>query len=708
MVLGGVSTFSKFAEIIRAMFTSKLGLIKTTEKATSVKIVVNTNLKKFTGCSDWAVVLKKIPIGILAKAVHATLSKFDIIKSIKIQLFILIEKDAVHVARSNMNKESWDTRCTAVCFDLAESLNAIMGTTPVLRSVNLHWSCLILAKCLKCKNFGHISLNYMAGEKSVSSGASTYRIFSNTDKSRLFIIYAKHLAPVAHPISFSGISWVKIVDESSFSLFLVYSSSAYSSSFLEMKPLSPVFLDLNVRFAVLECSLASLAKYIDQLVKRLNTSGPIVSQSSPECQPLIISSSQNQGANIVMSESLDVATRGETIAKVMIVNKFGGVCVFTSGLNSSYLGSGVVVVMNNFLARHVCKISEVLGWLLFIKLFFKNKLSVLILGLYTRASLIIHLFQADEINSLMARAVNESFFIVFGGNFNKNDSHRCTSFKKCLDLELVNSLVESLAVVVKIIDYVFVSSNLVSALVYYNILNVSKHFNTNHQTVSVSCEFKVSTAANAVMFSDEFVSSMVFSNLDSMWNIFKSFNSVFTKSSFRFHKLEILISRIVKTSCKKDFVRLISLMDHWASLDSDKALAVQVLLDSGSYYASKLAEFLRAQELNIKSAINRCIESFAFDKSHTIRSVLKYSFHKIELDYLVVGNKLILEPSLVKTKVNVIMEEWTRRYKVSLEYVFDSAFSDVMHSIDFNELFGVISDLPNDKAAGLFSIPNEL
>ncbi|KAG9297025.1 hypothetical protein G9A89_008611 [Geosiphon pyriformis] len=131
---GGASTFSKFSGIIRATFTSKSSLMKATNKAASVKILVNTNLKKSSGQSDWAVIIKEIPIRTSAKTVHAALSEFGVIKTIKIQLIglwqkavvefeqpdqadlvaakwsILIGKDAVCVARADSDKEAWDTR----------------------------------------------------------------------------------------------------------------------------------------------------------------------------------------------------------------------------------------------------------------------------------------------------------------------------------------------------------------------------------------------------------------------------------------------------------------------------------------------------------------------------------------------------------------------------------------------------------------------
>ncbi|KAG9306273.1 hypothetical protein G9A89_016177 [Geosiphon pyriformis] len=140
-----------------------------------------------------------------------------------------------------------------------------------------------------------------------------------------------------------------------------------------------------------------------------------------------------------------------------------------------------------------------------------------------------------------------------------------------------------------------------------------------------------------------------------------------------------------------------------------------------SYCSSKLLESRHTEEACIKVAINKRIESFESDKGYIIKSVLECSFHKVVLDHLVVNNKLVLEPSLVKFRVDEIMKDWTRKCRVvsdisnvwsyqyqSLEYVFDDVFSDMICSVGFDELFSVISDLPKGKAAGLFGILNEL
>ncbi|KAG9285565.1 hypothetical protein G9A89_006553 [Geosiphon pyriformis] len=239
-----------------------------------------------------------------------------------------------------------------------------------------------------------------------------------------------------------------------------------------------------------------------------------------------------------------------------LTNKFNGVWVFTSGLDSGSLGAGVLIIVNFFLAKHICKVSEVPGRLLSIKLFFKNKLSVSILGLYAGASSV-----AGEINFLIAKTINKSSFVILGSNFNENSSQKCASFKKCLELGLVNSLIGSLAIkmptwvnsrdVMKTIDYMFVSSNLVNSLVHHGVLDVSKYFDTDHQTVFMSVgldglldthlfslrkqankncwkfdvknaseakwlEFKNAMAANTTMFSGAFGVAVKFSDFGAM------------------------------------------------------------------------------------------------------------------------------------------------------------------------------------------------
>ncbi|KAG9304651.1 hypothetical protein G9A89_020215 [Geosiphon pyriformis] len=386
------------------------------------------------------------------------------------------------------------------------------------------------------------------------------------------------------------------------------------------------------------------------------------------------------------------------------------------------------------------------------ELLFKNNLSVSILGLYAGVSSVVWFSQAGEINFFIAKAVNKFFFIILSGDFNEDSAQKCASFKKCFDLSLVNFLRRSLFVkmltwtnsygVAKALDYILISLSLVNAVIDGSMAGVEDYFDTNHKVVSVSVglgglldiqlsllckqinknhwkfdvknadevkwgEFKDATAANTVMFLDEFGSARNFSDLDAIYN------KVFTKESFKLHNLEILVLKIVKTFHEMDFGWFKSLLRHWVSLDSDRASVVRDFMSFGaslnnvysvlygirrSYCAFKLAELLQTKELGIRSAIERRMENFVVNKSHTICSVLEHPFCKVVLDHLVSDNDLILDPVEVKSKVDGIIKGWIRK-KAMLKSVPDLCLDNLIH---------VIKDLPNSKAADLFGISNEL
>ncbi|KAG9299294.1 hypothetical protein G9A89_013942 [Geosiphon pyriformis] len=317
-----------------------------------------------------------------------------------------------------------------------------------------------------------MSLDCFVGEN-LLSGKPFHKALLDIDKSRLATIYAKCLASIARLVAFGRVScW----------------------------------------FAVLESSLTSLMRQISELAKKLNLLMLTVFQPSLGCQLLVISSLQDQVDDIVIGKSLNGTTGGKTAVILdssvfleikrlenMLEEFFALVLSLTARFDDSiladsgYLGVSVAMVIDNSLAKHICKIFEVFGWLISIKLFFKNKISVSILGIYTDAFLAVRFSQAGEINFMIAKAVNKSFFIVLSGNFNKDGSHKCTSFKKCLNLGLVNSLGGSSYVktptwanfrdVAKTIDFLFISLNLVNAVVDRNIFDIGEFFDTNHQTV---------------------------------------------------------------------------------------------------------------------------------------------------------------------------------------------------------------------------------
>ncbi|KAG9289066.1 hypothetical protein G9A89_004161 [Geosiphon pyriformis] len=117
---GGASTPSKF----------------TSKKAKNAKILVNTNLKKPTGHLDWAVVVKKIPVGTSVEAVRAALSEFGSVVSIKMQLVELWQKAVVKFAQLDQA----DLVATRWSILLRKNAHrALLYTLPMSTNVNNIW-----------------------------------------------------------------------------------------------------------------------------------------------------------------------------------------------------------------------------------------------------------------------------------------------------------------------------------------------------------------------------------------------------------------------------------------------------------------------------------------------------------------------------------------------------------------------------------------
>ncbi|KAG9285026.1 hypothetical protein G9A89_009836 [Geosiphon pyriformis] len=326
---GGASTPSKFGGIIRASFISEKAMMAVAKMTNDHGVMVNTNLKHSRdNCTNRVIVLKKIPVRTSVEAVHAVVSKFGKIKIIKIQLSIFIGKDAVCVARADINKQSWDARdsfrtllhtllmettahdlwdfigsisekicfidcnlsnyshvhCISVCFNSKLDLVNAIAVTLVIKGVGLRWSHFSLVSCVVCKNFGHTSLScrfvknaaFLNGRKAV---------FSAQDQLRLVRIYAKKSAPISCPLAFGGKTWVSVVDASS-ALFLSSSKSQFGS-IINGEPLPSVVGKLEECLVSIESSLVSLAEQISELAKRLDSLMPAVSQPSPGCQLLV-------------------------------------------------------------------------------------------------------------------------------------------------------------------------------------------------------------------------------------------------------------------------------------------------------------------------------------------------------------------------------------------------------------------------------------
>ncbi|KAG9303989.1 hypothetical protein G9A89_005899 [Geosiphon pyriformis] len=182
-------------------------------------------------------------------------------------------------------------------------------------------------------------------------------------------------------------------------------------------------------------------------------------------------------------------------------------------------------------------------------------------------------------------------------------------------------------------------------------------------------------------------------DLDAMWDIFKGvvidsadeifsrlwfseFECVKNKLSSKFYRLELLLSKIVKSlnsnlSSKTDY-----LVGVWMNINGKEVSMVRGLIDSGS---------------------------------------------QVVFDHLIVDDELILELLAVKSSVDMIIEGWMKKCLVFgalarcwadqyalLDYIDNDTFSGVMGSISMDELLQVVRDLPDGKTAGISGIPNEL
>ncbi|KAG9301760.1 hypothetical protein G9A89_003307 [Geosiphon pyriformis] len=206
--------------------------------------------------------------------------------------------------------------------------------------------------------------------------------------------------------------------------------------------------------------------------------------------------------------------------------------------------------------------------------------------------------------------------------------------------------------------------------------------------------------------------------------------------SSKFHKLELLVAKILKAYKSKNLRKFQALVNKWVDLDFDQAIEFKRSLDNGCnkvmvkqllayfrklYRSCKFLNSKTTENFQIRAVIAKCIEAFVNNKSQIIRSVLEKPFRKVMLDYLINNSDLVLKPDLVKDKVNSIIENWTRKHTVKssvpsywqrqfapLNYVNNSAFSGMIEHIDFNEFLSVIKNLPDGKAAGLSGISNEI
>ncbi|KAG9307608.1 hypothetical protein G9A89_023173 [Geosiphon pyriformis] len=738
---GGATISSKFEEIIKSIFTSKKSMKIATLLAREKGINVNSDLKRQGIRSDQAVIIKEISINTPKYMIIAAVSEFGEIKSIKIQLIgmwqkaimefteldqanllaskwsFLIEKDFVHIAKAVRDHEIWALRdwfrvllftlpvktiahdfktlleragkktciinrsiktgnkiyCAMVGFDFDDDLKSAFYIEPIFGEVKLFWTRMNLVCCKKYGYFGHLALECDILDVFVLllSKKLYKKIALKNVCFQLAKLYKKKHVPIFHSAVFNGKSWAQVVLLAD-SFGGAHFKSGSSFFFLNVSSLGGTLSPTSVN--------TSGINWVSALVKKLGSMELVSLATSSHALSTVVSVSLAPvlDSNMVLDKVLvlstfllsvgfNVVADFSSSSSKIVTTKMGGlkskivaletlVSLVLKRLNHLCSGLGLSSMNNSAKQKDIACWHKDIGNLISISIITETNVNSGYLN--SGVAIIIDI-------SLAHHTVNELFFVILGGNFNEDNSHKCASFQKCFDLELVNSLC--------------------------NVSEVNEHFDMDYQTVSVSSNFKKATLANAAIFSVEFATAVKFSDLDII------FDGVFTKNFSRFHKLELLVSKIVKASHKESIVNF-NLVNAGVSFDHVHSVLYDI---KKFYYVFKLAKSLRVNETNIKSAIDKKMESFMINKSHTIRSVLEHLFHKVVLDHLIVNNKLILESDAVKSKV----KSWTKKCDM---YVFDKAFSGVMCSVEYDKLFGVISNLLDDKAAGLSGISNEL
>ncbi|KAG9284149.1 hypothetical protein G9A89_022923 [Geosiphon pyriformis] len=237
---GETTTSSKFEEIIRSTFTLEISMEKATSLAKKEGITVNINLKKQGICSDWAIIIKKIPMDTPKRMIVAALSEFgqavvEFAKLSQVDLLaakwsFLIGKDSVQVAKAVGNCETWTSRdqFRALLFTLPvgttahdlgnllegagekmcsnEMLESAFCTVPILGGVKLSWVRLGLVWCDKCGKLGHLVLECDAEIASTPKPPKSFikRVILDENCLQLAKLYAKKSVPIFRPTAFGS------------------------------------------------------------------------------------------------------------------------------------------------------------------------------------------------------------------------------------------------------------------------------------------------------------------------------------------------------------------------------------------------------------------------------------------------------------------------------------------------------------------------
>ncbi|KAG9306520.1 hypothetical protein G9A89_004717 [Geosiphon pyriformis] len=433
---GGAFTPLKFSGIIKSSFTSESSLNKTKVLAISNNIIVNDDFRKLIGL--WQKALLEFESSEVACLVafkwdqHWALLYTLSVGTTAYDLSGLVEAFGEKTCFIGCNPAFYvQDKCTVICFEDETSKLAVIGSVPIFKD-----------KAGTCTGPSPGAKSFVDAWSSFN-GADSYGVSTNQISGivkKLSFVELVSLPPAFHE-SFLAVS-TPLAPEVNSDMVLdgvpkpsallisavVNDTSGFSSSSSKILTTKVGGLELKMTSLEASISLVLIGWIICVLV--------LVSYyllHPNEWFGLEICYMQRSGYN-VPAKQLNIVcwhmSSGNTVffitktklrssSGLRIKDKYDGVWIFTSGLDVGNLGAGVAVVMNNSLACHVSKVEMVSGQIISVRLLFKDKLLVSVLGLYAGASVSIHFGQASEINSIIAKAVNTSTFMVLGGNFNE-------------------------------------------------------------------------------------------------------------------------------------------------------------------------------------------------------------------------------------------------------------------------------------------------
>ncbi|KAG9284930.1 hypothetical protein G9A89_006308 [Geosiphon pyriformis] len=609
--------------------------------------------------SDWAVIIKKILMDTPKDIIVTAVFEFGEIKLIKIQLIGMWQKTVVEFAEINqadslVSKNQFkallftlpvgttvhdlgnllekagektctinrsieiDNRicCVVVGFASDDDLKSAFHMESIFNGMKLFWARMNLVCCEKCGHFEHLALEcdtpdaimlplskrlykksaseevcFWLAKLLLSLGSILFSMSTvSSGLSNHLVVLERFLELLVNQMSkiMKKLSFVELVS-------LVFKS--FVSSLVVLVPLDFV-VDSNMAMNNMQTSLIlSLVIVVDTVADLSSSSSKVLISKSINVsvkQVDVVHWYVNSGILV----SFVTETKLRSSIKPWIANKFESVHIFTLGLEEDFLSAGVTVIMSNSLIQHVSKVEAVLGWVVLVWLLFKGKLSVTVLGLYTGASFSVCFGQVSEMNSIIAKAINSSTFVVLGKDFNKCGSKKSVSFRFCSNLGLVNLFCNSRGVE-KTIDYIFVSESLSFSVAKHWVGSVSNFFNMDYNAVvvSVSLEglldvqlnslhkqankdhwkfrikdansvrwscFRNCSSTKILMVKNRFFATAADHNLDAMWLLlekalvdsageifFRHWFSVFqylrNMQSSKFLDLELLVVKIVKT-----------------------------------------------------------------------------------------------------------------------------------------------------------------